>query len=501
MYPKDTSFLGMYYIHSYKDIQIMTYNLPAEHILELLPYVPTAAQEEAIYSLARYFADEQDYSLFLLKGYAGTGKTFLLRAIAEAAKDIGLQVEFLATTGRAAKILSQATGRPATTIHRRIYSPTSALIEEGGGYRLGKGQAGTLFIVDEASMIGTGQGEQTPFGSGNLLDDLLEYVWASEGSKLIMVGDEAQLPPVGSEFSPALSPEYLRERYGMQVYEVVLSEVVRQAEESGILDLATQLRELLEEYAEAPTDEVIPLNLVHRGQSDLRLITGEEVLDELDSCYRHYGRENVLVVTPSNKRALQHNLGIRSRILDYDSALVRGEQLLVARNNYYYAQKRDRSDFIANGELIELRRTYKHYEAYGLSFVDATIYLPEREDELEVRLLLSGLEDEQAQRSHEQRLALYNALEEDYRIGAGKGIVDTRRAVRRDPFWGALEVKYGYALTAHKAQGGQWPCVFVDLSLLGFLPTDRQMLRWLYTAVTRASERLYLLGSPATLFP
>lgn len=474
----------------------MSYDLQAESILELMPYHPTQGQEDAVRLFTEYMNSDNPYSLFLLKGYAGTGKTFILQAISEAVAYLGLSVELLATTGRAAKVLSATTGRQSTTIHRRIYRPSSATIEEGGNYRLSSAKSGTLFIVDEASMIGTESNEPSPFGSGNLLDDLFEFVWSAEGSKLILVGDEAQLPPVGSSLSEALSPEVLRERYGMQVYQATLTEVVRQTAESGILEQATYLRELLQQYADSPEDTIIPIQLKLGDQPDLRVVRSEDLIDELDTCYRHFGREDVLILSPSNKRALQHNIGVRNRIFDYESELVRGEQLIVARNNYYYAQRKDRSDFIANGELIELKRTYKHYEVYGLHFVDATIYLPDRDDELEARILLTGLSDEQAQRSYAQRLELYNALAYDYEVGAGTGIIDTRRAIRRDPYWGALEVKYGYAVTVHKAQGGQWPCIFIDLGLMSILPNDKNMLRWLYTAITRATERVYLINPP-----
>ncbi|MDY3089809.1 MAG: AAA family ATPase [Porphyromonas sp.] len=479
----------------------MSYPLTAEDLLERLPHYPTSGQEEALRRLADYLHDDYPNALFLLRGYAGTGKTFLLRAISEAARDSGITVELLATTGRAAKVLSATCAMPATTIHRRIYRPSSASIEEGGSYRLGQAAERTLFIVDEASMIAAEGYEPSPFGSGNLLDDLLEYVFSGDDAKLILVGDDAQLPPVGSHESIALSPQKLHEIYGLRVYSAELREVVRQTSESGILEQATYIRQLIEQHQHLSEGMPIPLTLTLGKQADLRVLRGEDVLDELDSCYRRYGREDVLIVTPSNKRALQHNLGIRSRIFDYDSELVRGEQLIVARNNYYYAQRKDRADFIANGEIIELKRTYQHHYIYGLHFVDATIYLPERGMELEARILVSGLGDEKAQRSHDERLALYNALAHDYQEGAGTGIVDTRRAIRRDPYWGALEVKYGYAVTAHKAQGGQWSCVFVDLGLVGVLPTDLGMLRWLYTALTRATERVYLINPPRGLIP
>lgn len=479
----------------------MDYHLPPEHILELMPFLPTQGQEEAVQRFAEYMAEPSEYALFLLKGYAGTGKTSLLKAISEAVHDLGMQVELLASTGRAAKVLSKATGMQASTIHRRIYRATTASVEEGGGFRLDKGAKGTLFIVDEASMIGSHGGEATPFGSGDLLDDLLEYIWNCEDCKLIMVGDEAQLPPVGCEISDALNAEALGERYGLQVYEATLTEVLRQRRESDILTWATYLRELLEEYHDAPEGEPIPLELPLNAKGDLCILAHDEFIDTLESAYSRYGRQNVLMIAPSNKLSLMHNQGIRNRILEYEEELVCGDRLIVARNNYYYAQRRDRSDFIANGEIVVLRGLYDHYKIYGLHFADATIYLPDRKAEVDVRLLLTGLNEEQAQRSYEQRLELYNALAYEYQMGAGSGIVDTRRAIKRDPYWGALEVKYGYAITAHKAQGGQWPCIFVDLSLLGYLPIDRAMLRWLYTAITRATKQVYLINIPSSLLP
>jgi hypothetical protein len=478
----------------------MKYNLQGEEVLQNMAFNPTLSQEQAARTFAEYMGDDYPYSVFLLKGYAGTGKTTLLDAITRTMEDIGLNCELLATTGRAAKVLAQATGRTATTIHRKIYRATAASVEEGGAYKLASSSRPTLFIVDEASMISTSSSEITPFGTGNLLHDLLEYVWQSEGCKLILVGDTAQLPPVGSDISEALDAESLRAHYGMHVYEAELRDVVRQKAESGILEQATYLREVLEEYPEAIEGEPLPLHLNIGGQEDLKILPWEELTDTIDTAYRKYGKEHVLIITPSNKRALMHNQGVRSYIFDYEDEIVRRERLTVARNNYYYAQKRDRSDFIANGEIVELLHTYKHYHMYGLHFVDASIALPDREEELDVRLLLSGLADEQAQRTYEQRLELYNALATDYQAEAGSGIIDVRRAIRKDPFWGALEIKYGYAVTAHKAQGGQWPCVIVDMSFFGFMPHDRSMIRWLYTAITRATERVYLLNVPENLY-
>lgn len=473
----------------------------AANLLDNQPDGLTSGQRACLEQLASFVQDPHPYSIFVLRGYAGTGKTFLLRLLAEAASEAGMPLELLATTGRAAKQLSQATGRAASTIHRRIYRSASELIERGGSYRLETStQADSLIIVDEASMISGATGEVSPFGSGDLLDDLLSFAWQAEGTRVVLVGDAAQLPPVGCELSDALNTEILQAKYGLKVYECELTEVVRQEEGSDILSLATHLRTLLQAYADEPSDAPIPLSLdlrqLDRGQ--VSLVSSCDLVDELDSAYRRYGMQECLVVTPSNKRALSFNLGIRAQVLDFEEALERGDRLIVARNNYHYAERRDRSDFIANGEQAEIVHLRKYHDMYGLSFVDATLRLPERDREIEARILLSGLSDEQPQRSYAQRSELFEQIALDYEHIAS--ITERRRSIRRDPYWGALEVKYGYAVTAHKAQGGQWRCVFIDLGLMKLLPMDQSMLRWLYTSITRATERLYLVNAPEEFF-
>lgn len=475
----------------------MIYKTVEELLLEKMPFAPTPSQREAIEVCAEYMEDGTELALMLLKGYAGTGKTLMMRTITQVAKVLGYDVLHMATTGRAAKQLAQTTGERAVTIHRQIYQASASFIEEGGQYRvgrMGKRPRPLLFIVDEASMISGQSTELTPFGSGNLLDDLFEHVFSAEGSKLIMVGDMAQLPPVGHKLSEALDAEALRSRYGMQVYEAELCDVVRQAEGSEILRCATDLRLLLEDYADVEEGEQVEIHLSPRRGADVVVLDPEENAETIYQAYRKWGQEETLVVTPSNKRALGFNLAIRQQVLDYEDRLVSGERLMVARNNYFHCSRPDRSDFIANGEVVELRRVYKHHAIYDLEYADASIYLPERDEEREVRLLLTGLADEGAQRTTAQRRALYDALVVDY--SHHPSIVDVRRAIRQDPYWGALEVKYGYAVTAHKAQGGQWDCVFIDLGLLSWLPTDKAMLRWLYTALTRARERVYLMNAP-----
>lgn len=477
--------------------------MPYTALLSALSSLPldgyTSDQREALGTLYEYIEEPSPYALFLLTGYAGTGKTFLLRTIADLAQRAGLRVELMASTGRAAKVLSASTGRPASTIHRTIYRASTQMQEEGGSFQLGRvsGATPTLFIVDEASMISGDTGEMTPFGSGNLLDDLLSYVWSADEAKLIFVGDTAQLPPVGTPLSDALNAEVLTSRYGLHVYGMELREVVRQ-KRGGILHNATQLRELLDEYADEDPEEILPIHLEAEGWRGIFPVEGGTFIETLDEAYRKYGEEECLVICPSNKLALECNHAIRSSVLFYEEEpVVRGERLIVARNNYHYTKRPDRSDFIANGEIIEVQRIGRHYYEYGLHFADATIYLPDRDDSLEVRLLLTSLEDPTPQRSQAERQRLFELIAADY--ADIPSVTDRRKAIRRDPFWGALEVKYGYAVTAHKAQGGQWACVFVDLSFVGYLPEDRNLVRWIYTAITRATKRVYLLGYPAGL--
>ena len=363
--------------------------MPYTALLSALSSLPldgyTSDQREALGTLYEYIEESSPYALFLLTGYAGTGKTFLLRTIADLAQRAGLRVELMASTGRAAKVLSASTGRPASTIHRTIYRASTQMQEEGGSFQLGRvsGATPTLFIVDEASMISGDTGEMTPFGSGNLLDDLLSYVWSADEAKLIFVGDTAQLPPVGTPLSDALNAEVLTSRYGLHVYGMELREVVRQ-KRGGILHNATQLRELLDEYADEDPEEILPIHLETEGWRGIFPVEGGTFIETLDEAYRKYGEEECLVICPSNKLALECNHAIRSSVLFYEEEpVVRGERLIVARNNYHYTKRPDRSDFIANGEIIEVQRIGRHYYEYGLHFADATIYLPDRDDSLD----------------------------------------------------------------------------------------------------------------------
>ncbi len=464
-------------------------NCLAEQIRKNLPFTPTRSQDSAIDKLANFFADRRPYSVFLLRGYAGTGKTQLITAVVKTVLEQGADCELLAPTGRAAKVLTAYTCHQAYTIHRQIYQASAAGIEEGGSYRIRRnGAGGTVFIVDESSMIGNESAEPTPFGSGSLLNDLLSYVSNTDGCSLIFAGDVAQLPPVGSEVSPALDARVMGDAYGLHIYECTLMEVVRQQEESAILSLATSLRQLLSEGV----GEKIKLRIPAVG--DVSAISGAELIDALDTSYRDVGLADTIVVSYSNKRALAYNLGIRGQVLYYEEELVRGDRLVVTRNNYHYCERKDKTDFVANGEIVEVLRLGKQYAFYGFRFVDATLALVEQGREIEARLILDGLTGETAGLTSAQRQSLYEAVAEDY--SSVESLPARRKAIREDAFFSALEVKYAYAVTCHKAQGGQWRHVYIDMGMLSYLPHDEQLCRWLYTAVTRASERLFLVNTP-----
>lgn len=477
----------------------MMSNALRKQFLENLPFTPTESQKKAIDELILYLTDTNPYALFLLKGYAGTGKTLLVSAIAHTLIGCKTNVMLMASTGRAAKVLAEAVGLPAYTIHRTIYQSTAATPEQGGSFSISKAhREPTVFIVDEASMIGADSNELGFFGSGNLLSDLLAYVWANDGCRLILVGDTAQLPPIGCELSPALDRTILEQQYGMHVYESELDDVVRQESTSGILLNATMLRQQLNDVRHqaegTDNNEITDLKIRTHKLTDVQNITGTELIDMIAGQYRKYGKDECMVVAYSNKRALAYNLGIRNQVLNYDEMLVRGERLVVARNNYAYAQRRDRSDFIANGEIIRIIRLRKQYELYGLHFADATIIIEDRNEEVDVRLILDGLTAEAPQLTYAQRTAFYQAIEEDY--AHISSVTERRKAIRKDPFWSALEVKYAYAMTCHKAQGGQWASIFVDMGMLSIVPKDQSLLRWLYTAITRATDELILVNPP-----
>lgn len=460
------------------------------------PFTPS--QQQAALLLAHFVTTPKAYAACILRGYAGTGKTSLVGALVKVMHLLKRDVVLLAPTGRAAKVFSHHAGMPAYTIHRVIYRQES-FQGEGTRFSLGYNKLrNALFVVDEASMISSGTGvmsTDTVFGTGELMDDLIQYVYSGTGCKLLLVGDTAQLPPVGEEDSPALCDEVLR-RYGLLVGSASLTEVVRQSCESDVLSGATLLRQLLTEGFEG----IPPIHTDAHGE--VRALPGNELIESLVGDYQEYGADSVIVVTHSNKRANIYNNGIRSRIFDHEDEITRGDLVMAVKNNYYWTEQCAKSlpkdekmpfNFIANGDTAEVVRIRNVHEQYGFRFADATLRFADYDDfEMDCRLLLSTLQSESPSLTREESNQLYERVLEDYmHIPLKK---DRMKALREDPYYNALQIKYAYAVTCHKAQGGQWARVYVDQ---GFVPADAtgaSYLRWLYTAFTRTTERVYLVN-------
>jgi exodeoxyribonuclease-5 len=468
-----------------------------QRLREALGHPPTAGQERAIDAMQRLWATHQERAVLVLRGYAGTGKTALLGALVKALKGLRSKAVLLAPTGRAAKVLASHAQADASTIHRRIYRVGEGV--DGPGLSLAPNEdAGTLFIVDEASMIGpSGEGD---FGGRDLLRDLLEHVFSAPGCRLLLVGDPAQLPPVGSLLSPALDIRGLR-ALGCAAGGVDLTEVVRQRSESGILDNATALRELLGDSAwlavpepDARAEENAPVAMPRLlAAADVVRVDGHDLQDALESAYAEDGDEEVCIICRSNKRAYLYNQQVRARIHGYEEELSPGDRLMVVRNNYHWARQGGRPGLIANGEPIAVRRIHRVEEMHGLRFADITAewWDGAAPREIEAKVMLDTLAVEApalpAQRMRELALRVSEGLPS---IGRGA----RARALREDPWLNALQVKYAYAVTAHKAQGGQWSSVFVDQGYLTEEMVDREFVRWLYTAATRATRKLYWLN-------
>lgn len=460
----------------------------------------TQDQEFVINEWVEFLLSRDADSIFVLRGYAGTGKTSLVAALVKTMMQLKQHVCLLAPTGRAAKVFSYYAEMPAYTIHKRIYRQSS--ITEMDKFQLNVNMTPhTLFIVDEASMIANEGFAGGGFGSGRLLDDLVEFVYSCDGCRLLLVGDTAQLPPVGEEESPALYAAAL-EGYGFNVMQADMTQVVRQVEESGILWNATMLRRLISEY------EVFEFpKLRAKGFPDVTVMPGNELIDALETSYRECGTDGTIVVTRSNKRANLFNNGIRGRILDYEEELGGGDLVMVAKNNYFWmrpeeeedGQKRGRAlqqdDFIANGDTAEVRRLRNVRSFYGFRFADATLLFPDYGNrEQDVTLLLDTLQSEAPSLTREQQDKLFNGVWEDYPEIKNKR--DRMKKLRQDPYYNALQVKYAYAVTCHKAQGGQWQHVYIDQGYITEEMLTPDYFRWLYTALTRATEKVFLVNWP-----
>ena len=526
-------------------------------ILEQFGFPPTPEQANALDVFARFMTDRNPHAVMILRGSAGTGKTSLSGAIVRTMKAIGQKVMLLAPTGRAAKVFSLSSGSPAFTIHRRIYRE-KAFSGIDGQFNLNDNlYTDTLFMVDEASMISNLGLGGTTFGSGCLLDDLVHFVYQGHNDRLMLIGDKAQLPPIGEEESPALHAAML-EGYGLSVYECDLNEVLRQSEQSGILYNATMIRQMITH------DDITQLPKIHfSGFSDIQQMPGAELIEALADSYHHVGLDDTIVVTRSNKRANIFNQGIRNMVLDRDEELSQGDILMIVKNNYYWmeeerkkvseerrvkseetafggrresqfnglanhkvpsskfqvpsnevqsnhkvpsskfkvlsneVQSKELPAFLANGDRAKVLRVRRRIDVYGFRFATLLLQFPDYDNyELEATVLLDTLTSEAPALTHEQQEQLFRQIEEDYQDIPLKA--DRMKAIRQDQFFNALQVKFAYAVTCHKAQGGQWAHVYVDQ---GYMTDDMltpDYIHWLYTAFTRATEKLYLVNWPET---
>lgn len=498
-------------------------------ILQQFGFPPTQEQAHALEVFAEFLTDRDPHAVMILRGSAGTGKTTLSGAIVRTLKEIRQKVMLLAPTGRAAKVFSLNSGSPAYTIHRRIYREKSFSGVEGQFNLNDNLYTDTLFMVDEASMIANmGLGGMS-FGSGCLLDDLVHFVYQGRNDRLLLIGDKAQLPPVGEEESPALHAAML-EGYGLKVYECDLNEVLRQSEESGILYNATMIRQMITH------DDITQLPKIHfAGYSDIKPMPGAELIEALADSYHHVGLDDTIVVTRSNKRANIFNQGIRNMVLDREEELSQGDILMIVKNNYYWmeeerkkikekeieersvksegtepgtathkvqsskfqVQSNDIPAFLANGDRAKVLKVRRRIDLYGFRFATLLLQFPDYGNyELEATVLLDTLTSEAPALTHEQQEQLFHQIEEDYQDIPLKA--DRMKAIRQDQFFNALQVKFAYAVTCHKAQGGQWAHVYVDQGYMTDDMLNPDYIHWLYTAFTRATEMLFLVNWPET---
>lgn len=458
-----------------------------EDFLKTFGYEPTSCQEALFRDIASFITSD-DSDILVVNGYAGTGKTTAIAAVIESMRRMKVHSVLLAPTGRSAKVLSGIAHMPAYTIHKHIYKQKSVGADGYGQFSLVPNKAkSTLFVVDEVSLIGTEterQQSSSLFGTGNLLDDLVSFVRNGADCRLIMIGDAAQLPPVGLEESPVLSREFMDSVGGVRYSE--LSTVVRQASESGILHNATLLRNEIMSLTECS------VNLELEGFADIERISGGELIEKITDAYTKYGEDDTIVLCRSNKRAIRYNLGIRSMVQFKEEKLVRGDKLMIVKNCYQFIEDIKGMDYIANGDIATLVRIGKYEERYGLHFAEAVLSFPDYDDqEITAKVCLDTLESESASLTYEQQNALYQGVSEDYSDISGKK--KRYEAVREDKYYNALQLKYADAVTCHKSQGGQWRCVFIDCPFWQDEQT-RDDLKWLYTALTRAVEKVYLVN-------
>jgi len=458
------------------------------YLQKKFPYQPTYNQDIFFQKIAIFLTEIQNETIFVLKGYAGTGKTTVISTIVNSLSEINKKAILLAPTGRAAKVIANYSNKPAFTIHKKIYFPKK---NSGGGVSFTMQQnkhKNTVFIVDEASMISDTNSDSKLYENGSLLDDLISYVYSGTNCKMILLGDTAQLPPVNLDISPALDIHTLSIHYNKEVESIELDEVMRQEENSGILHNATELRELLKESF------ITEFRFNLRKFKDIvRLVDGYDIQDAIDSAYSNYSIEDTAFIVRSNKRANQYNEQIRSKILSRDSELSTGDFLMVVKNNYFWLKDSDQAGFIANGDIIEVLEMFVIKELYGFKFAKVKIRMIDYPDQkpFETVLLMDTIKSESPSLTFEESNRLYQEVMKDYENETTK--YKKFQKVKENEYFNALQVKFSYAITCHKSQGGQWNTVFIEQP---YLPNgiDSDYVRWLYTAMTRAKNKLYLIG-------
>jgi exodeoxyribonuclease-5 len=453
-----------------------------------LPFEPNEEKDVLLQALGRFLVSRDEQKAFILRGYAGTGKTSVVSALVRALESLKQPCVLLAPTGRAAKVLSRYSGSAAYTIHKYIYRQNQLGLE---AFSLSDNRhSRTLFIIDEASML-SGQRDNGNFGSGCLLDDLVKYVYNGQGCSLLLLGDDAQLPPVGSMLSPALDEKHMS-GYGLNVSWFALKQVARQALDSGILREATRLRENLASLDLEPQK----LTIQHNG-SDIIQLKGEEVIETLEQSWHDVGAEETLIITRSNKMTNLYNQGVRARVLWKEDELSNGDRVMVSKNNYFWAQEYKDLEFLANGDMLEIKRLHNHHEMYGFHFAKASLRAVDYDWEIDALVWLDTLTTDSPEANYALQKELFARVAEDYpEIRNRKELV---KKIYESPYYNALQIRFAYAVTCHKAQGGQWKHVYIDNGLgeewiSGLGQEERyEYLRWLYTAITRATEKIYLL--------
>lgn len=460
----------------------------SRQIRQNFPHTPTNEQLFALNILADFLLSANENSALLLKGYAGTGKTSLVGALVKTMSGLKQKSVLLAPTGRAAKVLSSYAGQQAFTIHKKIYRQDAFSNDLSAFHPSDNLHKDTLFIVDEASMISNQGIDSHYFGSGRLLDDLIHYVYSGENCRLMLMGDTAQLPPVMQVESPALQADILK-GYNLQVDEIQLTEVVRQDLNSGILYNATLLRDSLRNNRV----EIYP-KLTVKGFADIQMINGSELIEAISNAYSKDGLDDTIVISRSNKRANIYNNGIRNQILYREEELSTGDRLMIVKNNYFWTRNNKEIDFIANGEIVQVLRVRNESHLYGFRFCDVTVRFQDYDMELDIKILLDTLQTEAPALPKELNDKLFYTILEDYQDISTKS--GKMKKMKENPHYNVVQVKYAYAITCHKAQGGQWKNVFLDIGYMTEEMLGENFYRWLYTAMTRATDRLYLVNLP-----